>query len=93
MILAGSAVLLMLAPRADQPLIDAAEYFVPSLRAIYFTAGVFEPVAEVVVAPLGDVFGGRGLAEPAVQDLGADGIVPSLAAVADRVVHDVPEMP
>jgi zinc/manganese transport system permease protein len=37
--IAGSALLLMLAPRVDQPLIDAAEYLVPSLRAIYFTAG------------------------------------------------------
>jgi zinc/manganese transport system permease protein len=36
--LAGSAVLLMAAPRADQPLIDAAEYALPSLRTLYFTA-------------------------------------------------------
>jgi zinc/manganese transport system permease protein len=45
-IVAGSAVLLMLAPRADQPLIDAAEHFVPSLRAIYFTAGETEVFAD-----------------------------------------------
>ena len=37
-ILAGSALLLMLAPRVDQPLIDAAEYLFPPLRAVYFTA-------------------------------------------------------
>jgi zinc/manganese transport system permease protein len=36
--LAGSAFLLMAAPRADQPLIDAAEYFFPPLRAVYFTS-------------------------------------------------------
>jgi zinc/manganese transport system permease protein len=45
LIVAGSAVLLMLAPRADQPLIDAAEYVAPSLRAIYFTAGEAEVYA------------------------------------------------
>ena len=28
----------MLAPRADQPLLDAAEYALPSLRALYLTA-------------------------------------------------------
>jgi zinc/manganese transport system permease protein len=37
-LLVGSALLLMLAPRADQPLLDAAEYAMPSLRARYFTA-------------------------------------------------------
>ncbi len=37
-LLAGSALLLMLAPRADQPLLDAAEYAVPSLRTLYLTA-------------------------------------------------------
>ncbi len=36
-ILAGSALQLAAAPRADQPLIDMAEYAVPSLRALYFT--------------------------------------------------------
>ena len=36
-ILAGSALQLAAAPRADQPLIDLAEYAVPSLRALYFT--------------------------------------------------------
>ena len=46
LLIAGSAVLLMLAPRADQPLIDAIEYVVPSLRAIYFTAGEAEVYAD-----------------------------------------------
>jgi zinc/manganese transport system permease protein len=36
-ILAGSAVQLAVAPRADQPLIDLAEYASPSLRTLYFT--------------------------------------------------------
>jgi zinc/manganese transport system permease protein len=36
-VLAGSAVQLAAAPRADQPLIDAVEYAFPSLRALYFT--------------------------------------------------------
>ena len=35
--LGGSALLLMLAPRADQPLLDAAEHAFPGLRAAYFT--------------------------------------------------------
>jgi zinc/manganese transport system permease protein len=36
-ILAGSALLLAAAPRADQPLFDLAEYVVPSLRTLYFS--------------------------------------------------------
>lgn len=36
-ILAGSAIQLAAAPRADQPLIDLIEYAVPSLRTLYFT--------------------------------------------------------
>ena len=36
-ILAGSAVQLAAAPRADQPLIDMAEWAIPSLRRLYFT--------------------------------------------------------
>ena len=36
-ILAGSALQLAAAPRADQPLIDMVEYAVPSLRTLYFT--------------------------------------------------------
>ena len=36
LMLAGSAMLLMWAPRADQPLLDAAEYSFPVLRAVYF---------------------------------------------------------
>ena len=36
-ILAGSALQLAVAPRADQPLIDLAEYAIPSLRTLYFT--------------------------------------------------------
>jgi zinc/manganese transport system permease protein len=36
-ILAGSALLFAAAPRADQPLIDLAEYAIPSLRTLYFT--------------------------------------------------------
>jgi zinc/manganese transport system permease protein len=37
-LLAGSALLLMAAPRADQPLLDAAEWAVPSLRVAYLNA-------------------------------------------------------
>lgn len=36
-ILAASAVDFAAAPRADQPLIDAAEHLLPSLRALYFS--------------------------------------------------------
>ena len=36
-ILAGSALQLAAAPRADQPFLDLAEYVVPSLRTLYFT--------------------------------------------------------
>ena len=36
-ILAGSALQLAAAPRADQPLLDLAEYAIPSLRTLYFT--------------------------------------------------------
>jgi zinc/manganese transport system permease protein len=36
-ILAGSAIQLAAAPRADQPLIDLIEYAVPSFRTLYFT--------------------------------------------------------
>jgi zinc/manganese transport system permease protein len=36
-ILAGSALLLAAAPRADQPLLDLAEYVVPPLRTLYFS--------------------------------------------------------
>jgi zinc/manganese transport system permease protein len=35
-LLAGSALQLAAAPRADQPLLDTIEYAVPSLRALYF---------------------------------------------------------
>jgi len=36
-VLAGSALQLAAAPRADQPLIDLAEYAIPSMRTLYFT--------------------------------------------------------
>jgi zinc/manganese transport system permease protein len=36
-ILAGSALQMMAAPRADQPLIDMVEYAIPSLHTLYFT--------------------------------------------------------
>jgi len=36
-ILAGSALQLAMAPRADQPLLDFAEWVMPPLRALYFT--------------------------------------------------------
>jgi zinc/manganese transport system permease protein len=36
-ILAASALQLAAAPRADQPLMDVAEYLVPSLRTLYFS--------------------------------------------------------
>jgi len=38
LILAASAILLMASPRADQPLLDAAEYFIPSLRQLTLSA-------------------------------------------------------
>ena len=37
LVLAGSALLLIVAPRADQPLLDAAEYLLPGLRAGYLS--------------------------------------------------------
>jgi len=37
LVLAGSALLLIVAPRADQPLLDAAEYALPGLRAGYLS--------------------------------------------------------
>ena len=48
-ILAGSALQLAAAPRADQPLLDLAEYTVPSLRTLYFTraeATIFADASE-----------------------------------------------
>jgi len=36
-LLAASAIQLAAAPRADQPLLDFAEYLVPTLRALYFS--------------------------------------------------------
>jgi zinc/manganese transport system permease protein len=36
-VIAGSAVQLAVAPRADQPLLDILEYAAPSLRSLYFT--------------------------------------------------------
>lgn len=36
-LLAGAALQLALAPRADQPLLDAIEYAIPSLRTLYFS--------------------------------------------------------
>jgi len=36
-VLVGSALQLAIAPRADQPLLDIAEYVAPSLRTLYFT--------------------------------------------------------
>src|SRR5205823_6381792 len=38
-ILAGSALQFAAAPRADQPLVDFAEYLFPALRAVYFAPG------------------------------------------------------
>jgi zinc/manganese transport system permease protein len=38
LMLAGSALLLMLAPRADQPLLDVAEEGFPVLRTLYFSS-------------------------------------------------------
>ena len=37
-VLAGSALQLMIAPRADQPLLDALEYSVPPLHRVYLSA-------------------------------------------------------
>lgn len=38
-VLAISGILLAAAPRADQPLLDAAEYLIPSLREVYLQEG------------------------------------------------------
>jgi len=46
--LAGSAVWLAAAPRADQPLMDLAEYAIPSLQALYFS-----PTEQAIVADAG----------------------------------------
>jgi len=46
--LVGSAVWLAAAPRADQPLMDFAEYLVPSLQALYFS-----PTEQAIVADAG----------------------------------------
>jgi zinc/manganese transport system permease protein len=45
-ILAASAVQLAAAPRADQPLMDMAEYAIPSLRTLYFTRAEAMTVAD-----------------------------------------------
>jgi zinc/manganese transport system permease protein len=45
-LLAGSALQLAAAPRADQPLLDAIEYAVPSLRALYFSRSEAATFAE-----------------------------------------------
>ena len=45
-ILAASAVQLAAAPRADQPLMDMAEYAIPSLRTLYFTRAETMTVAD-----------------------------------------------
>jgi zinc/manganese transport system permease protein len=44
--LAGSALLLVAAPRADQPLLDAAEYALPPLRTLYLTRNEAATYAE-----------------------------------------------
>jgi zinc/manganese transport system permease protein len=41
-VLAGSAVQLMVVPRADQPLLDSIEYAFPALRGLYLNAGEAE---------------------------------------------------
>ncbi len=38
LLLAGSAIQLMALPRADQPLLDSVEHFLPALRGAYFSA-------------------------------------------------------
>jgi len=45
-VLVLSAVLLMVAPRADHPVLDAVEHAVPSVRQLYFTAGETETYVE-----------------------------------------------
>jgi zinc/manganese transport system permease protein len=45
-ILAGSALQLAVAPRADQPLLDLAEWATPSLRRLYFTRAEAATYAE-----------------------------------------------
>jgi zinc/manganese transport system permease protein len=45
-LLAGSALQLAAAPRADQPLFDAIEYAVPALRALYFNRSEAATFAE-----------------------------------------------
>ena len=48
-ILVLSAVLLMVAPRADHPVLDAVEHAAPSVRQLYFTAGEMEIYREADV--------------------------------------------
>jgi zinc/manganese transport system permease protein len=45
-LLAGSALQLAAAPRADQPLLDTIEYVVPSLRTLYFSRSEATTFAE-----------------------------------------------
>src|SRR5262245_50596088 len=45
-VLVLSAVLLMVAPRADHPVLDAVEHAVPSVRQLYFSAGETETYVE-----------------------------------------------
>jgi zinc/manganese transport system permease protein len=45
-ILAGSALQLAVAPRADQPVLDGAEYVFPSLRIIYLTRAEHAALAD-----------------------------------------------
>jgi len=42
LLVAGSAIALMVAPRADQPLLDALEYLLPAFRGVYMRAGEVE---------------------------------------------------
>ena len=46
LVLAASALQLMAAPRADQPLLDVAEYAVPSLRNLYFSKAEADTFAD-----------------------------------------------
>jgi zinc/manganese transport system permease protein len=48
-ILAASALQLAAAPRADQPLMDVAEYLVPSLRTLYFSPAERAAFADAAV--------------------------------------------
>lgn len=49
LVLAGSALLLMALPRADQPVLDAFDYAFPAVRGFYFTAAEASTYADASI--------------------------------------------